>query len=607
MLPIQRDGRRNLSILFLDSGPLLEPMASAPGIKNAVVIGVVLERIPVAHSFQIRIPKIFLGLFLTFLFSGCAKKSNKSVPDARPSLECLSKIKNDIVQNRVFFTDQPETTLDDGLLKVNQHMVSIAISEENYRISQKRGSSFFHTIAKMTYYKNQTSNFLIETTILPGQDGSKYKYELKLAYSEDNIPANSSTEIVQNFNVSDNCELQFSSVEYKDMRQVGQSIRKETASYNTIGKKGPDIETKAFQGQPPICASEIPFDKPEDQLRLVKGQNTYAVDVGVISFLQVKIQQTDTTGKSFLLELVSPDTDDTYKVEFKFSDESPYTSILENGSDFTYVVDLNTWLNTYPTSGFSKNFDIQFNTNPYDDQLPLGLTIWLNKELKFPNMRAYWNIVQTDQITDNPNYTYKYKMVGREKHDSLPSILPLDASRSTSPFLGATKDLETSLPQIQAWSKELLKDFKGNRIDMSLKILKLVNSYLTFDDKMLEENLVQSLKTSEILERKKGVCQHFANLFATIARAVGLPTRTVFGVSLHPNSSVMHAWVESEFADGIWLPLEPQRESGEIYFSRYLPLFYDLEGGTDFKTLMQLISAIPDAMMIRDTTAPMAK
>ncbi|MBK9038317.1 MAG: transglutaminase domain-containing protein [Bdellovibrionales bacterium] len=559
-----------------------------------------------AQTFQIRIPNIFLCFFLAFLFSGCAKKGNKSVPDARPSLECLSKIKNDIVQNKIFFTDQPETNLDDGLLKVNHHMASIAISKEDYEISQKRGSNFFHTIAKKVYYKNQTSNFVIETTILPGEDGSKYKYELSLEYSEDNIPANSSTVIVQNYNVSDNCELQFSSVEYKDMRQVGQSIRKETASYNTIKKEGPDIETKAFQGQPPICASEVPTDKPEGLLQLVKSQNTYAFDVGVISFLQLEIQQTDTRGKSFLIEYVSPDTDDTFKVEFKFSDESPYTSILENG-EFTYTVDLNTWLHTYPTSGHSKSFDIQFDTNPYEDELPLGLTIWLNKELKFPNMRAYWNIIQTDKITDNPNYNYKYKMVGRQKHDSLPSILPLDTSRSTSPYLGATKDLETSLPQIQAWSEELLKNFKGNRIDMALKILKLVNSYLTYDGKMVEENLVQGLKTSEILERKKGVCQHFANLFTTIARAVGLPTRTVFGVSLHPNSSAMHAWVESEFADGIWLPLEPQSESGKIYFSRYLPLAYDAEGGTDFKTAMQLISAIPDAMMIRDTTAPMAK
>lgn len=59
MLPIQGDHQRNLPILLLDSGPLLEPIASEPGMKNAVVIGFFWRGFPWLIRFRYVFRKYF--------------------------------------------------------------------------------------------------------------------------------------------------------------------------------------------------------------------------------------------------------------------------------------------------------------------------------------------------------------------------------------------------------------------------------------------------------------------------------------------------------------------------------------------------------------------
>jgi transglutaminase-like putative cysteine protease len=57
------------------------------------------------------------------------------------------------------------------------------------------------------------------------------------------------------------------------------------------------------------------------------------------------------------------------------------------------------------------------------------------------------------------------------------------------------------------------------------------------------------------LESRKGDCNEHAALFAALARAAGIPTRVVAGVTFHAGAFYYHAWNEV-CLDGGWISLD---------------------------------------------------
>ena len=111
---------------------------------------------------------------------------------------------------------------------------------------------------------------------------------------------------------------------------------------------------------------------------------------------------------------------------------------------------------------------------------------------------------------------------------------------------------------------KLLLPFKNeNRIQMAQRISKIVLETIKYDDASLEKGEIYPLSTTEVLSRKTGVCQHFANLFAALGRGVGLPTKIISGYSLDISSAGGHAWNEIEITGGVWLPIEPQSATND--------------------------------------------
>lgn len=60
----------------------------------------------------------------------------------------------------------------------------------------------------------------------------------------------------------------------------------------------------------------------------------------------------------------------------------------------------------------------------------------------------------------------------------------------------------------------------------------------------------------DTLEDRSGDCTEFADLFTTLARAVGLPARTVVGLAYHGSAFALHAWNEVA-VDGAWRGVDP--------------------------------------------------
>ncbi|HKN90766.1 MAG TPA: transglutaminase family protein, partial [Acidimicrobiia bacterium] len=63
---------------------------------------------------------------------------------------------------------------------------------------------------------------------------------------------------------------------------------------------------------------------------------------------------------------------------------------------------------------------------------------------------------------------------------------------------------------------------------------------------------------SEVMARRRGVCQDFAHLEIACLRSLGLPARYVSGhVETGPGAGASHAWCAVALPDGTWFELDP--------------------------------------------------
>ena len=65
-----------------------------------------------------------------------------------------------------------------------------------------------------------------------------------------------------------------------------------------------------------------------------------------------------------------------------------------------------------------------------------------------------------------------------------------------------------------------------------------------------------TLSASEVLKLQSGDCTEHSSLFAALARAVGIPTKMVYGLVMNSSGLLFfHNWNEA-FADGKWIPVD---------------------------------------------------
>jgi len=103
-------------------------------------------------------------------------------------------------------------------------------------------------------------------------------------------------------------------------------------------------------------------------------------------------------------------------------------------------------------------------------------------------------------------------------------------------------------PEIIRRKTEILAETK----DPWLAVEKLV-SWVSAN---LEYTISDSQTPLETLEKRTGNCQSHARLYASLARAAGIPTRYVSGlVYAEGKGFLYHSWAESFV--GYWLPVDP--------------------------------------------------
>lgn len=89
-------------------------------------------------------------------------------------------------------------------------------------------------------------------------------------------------------------------------------------------------------------------------------------------------------------------------------------------------------------------------------------------------------------------------------------------------------------------------------------ILNSINTYVYENIEYNSSYVGELKKASEILYEKKGVCSHYAILFAGLSRALGIPTRVVSGRAYSDRTKNFegHGWVEV-YDGNVWVPFDP--------------------------------------------------
>jgi len=141
-----------------------------------------------------------------------------------------------------------------------------------------------------------------------------------------------------------------------------------------------------------------------------------------------------------------------------------------------------------------------------------------------------------------------YLTVEKQRIDpKLSPVLPVGAS-AFAPFLGATPEIQSDDPRVRGLAREIAGE-ETDALRTAEKLTAWVHAHLR---KIYRAKLPSAL---EVLEARAGDCKAHAVLLAALARARGLPARTVSGlVATGDGKFYYHEW--TELFVGEWMPAD---------------------------------------------------
>jgi transglutaminase-like putative cysteine protease len=133
--------------------------------------------------------------------------------------------------------------------------------------------------------------------------------------------------------------------------------------------------------------------------------------------------------------------------------------------------------------------------------------------------------------------------------------LKLDANFE---FLKSTDSVDVHDPKIVALAEQLTAG-EDDALVVAHKFASWVEQNIEYS--LSTVTAKASLKSSWVLENRKGVCDELTNLFIALSRAAGIPARFVSGVSytnspLFPEGWGLHGWAEIYLPDVGWIPID---------------------------------------------------
>ncbi len=126
-----------------------------------------------------------------------------------------------------------------------------------------------------------------------------------------------------------------------------------------------------------------------------------------------------------------------------------------------------------------------------------------------------------------------------------------DAPANLQPFLKST----AYVPAGDADFIAIARDVIGNETDTAKAARKLA---VYAHNAIKPDPSIAALRTArDIKTDPRGVCRDYTTFYATLARAVGLPTKQCVGIAYANGMFLYHAWPEVWVGNDTWIALEP--------------------------------------------------
>jgi hypothetical protein len=153
------------------------------------------------------------------------------------------------------------------------------------------------------------------------------------------------------------------------------------------------------------------------------------------------------------------------------------------------------------------------------------------------------HVVERSQ--EGPDYRAVVRIEAPRPIES-PAHLPISGPEFAA-ALGESHYIKPRDPKIVAVAREVTRG--------KADALEAVKAHSAWVSKNVEvAYLAETLSGPEVLACRKGKCSEFATLFASLARAAGIPTRIVLGDRLLPGQWGGHMW--NEVYVGRWIPVD---------------------------------------------------
>lgn len=157
-----------------------------------------------------------------------------------------------------------------------------------------------------------------------------------------------------------------------------------------------------------------------------------------------------------------------------------------------------------------------------------------------------------------------------------------DYPQNIKKYLEPTLLTNYSHPEIQNIADSILNMKDSLTTEIIKHALKYSSKRIEFDNdlaKELDKGTCTTLAVETILERGKGTCSEYTNLFIALMRRIGIPCRMAVGYIYMPEQDFQgsHAWAECYIDNYGWIAVDPQ--NGIMWF---LPVAIKLFHGKDF-------------------------
>ncbi len=474
---------------------------------------------------------------------------------------CEDKVFEQFEQKKIQFA--AEAQFDSEIAKANQLLVN-DYPVEFYVVDETNGQ-----IQEIKKTKSTSNNATyVDITFMVGLN---QKGSLKPMYFEITAEQGSSVQksnLVQRFSVDRDCNLKLSRTTLSDFSLVnGKSIHYESktiSDHEVIEEVNKDHTIP--EGK--VSTDFLRTTTPKEAIEALKSSNRSVFLIPRVGFVDIEMQELPSAAAT------------AFGKEFQF--ERWQVTLLKNNKPLVNLItqfdpELKAQLTDYVGENkkswvLPKEFKSQISLG----QAQLGASYFESELSSDYQIRSGKYLLKTNKAFPYPHLEGYYKTSFIGENNGLKSFImdetrpPLYADTVVPADLEVNSTIQSDLPEIQKISQTIALKSSDRKQQIS-EILKYLASNYAYDYDMVEKEKVRPLTTREALDRKKGVCQHYAVLFTALARALKIPSRIIMGYLIAADKPGMHAWVEAEIEPNRWQVIEPQMADG---LTQTLPRFY---------------------------------